>query len=331
MLTPGTTDASGLYDIGSNLNKFRAIYSSNFYGTFNGNLVGNVTGSVSGSASRLASATRFSIGDNGPLLSDVTSNVVNFDGQGDDPVIFTAQVVPGFIANKSEATDTFDTDNILIYRSAEGLKKQTKKNFLSNIATVPVGSLIPFAGTTAPTGYLLCDGSEVKISDYQDLYNVIGYTYKHPSLLIGFNTFALPDLRGRFALGRDNMDNGLTVPDKNDPGTLIDAGGGQANRVTDVSGDTVGQGAGSESVALLTNNLPDHTHNLNSSTAQYWAAGTPGALPDSEAVYGNGLPTTSTGYGINNTGGVNSATHGDAFKTMNPYLTVNYIIFTGVL
>jgi hypothetical protein len=58
----------------------------------------------------------------------------------------------------------------------------------------PVGAVMPYAGTTAPTGWLVADGSEVSRATYQVLFQAIGTTYGSGD---GTSTFNLPDLRGR--------------------------------------------------------------------------------------------------------------------------------------
>jgi microcystin-dependent protein len=208
----------------------------------------------------------------------------------------------------------------------------SKDILFNHVATMPIGAILPFAGLIIPTGYLLCDGSEVRTSDYPVLFGVISYTYKAAALLTGSATFALPDLRGRFALGRDDMNNGISVPSRDDPGVLI-SGQPQANadRVSDNTADIVGAGAGQQVVSLTTSNLPDHKHNLSSADAQYYAAGLPGGVSDTSAVPGLGLPNLSTGSGLPNSGGVIAGDLGKAVTVMNPYATINYIIFTGVL
>ena len=56
-----------------------------------------------------------------------------------------------------------------------------------------------FAGSTAPAGWLICDGRSVSSTDYPELYAVIGTTYG------GYGTnFQLPDLRGRFPVGKNS-------------------------------------------------------------------------------------------------------------------------------
>jgi microcystin-dependent protein len=327
-----------LYDIGTPTRKFRNVYADTFSGNFTGTFTTSTTinGSVSGSSSRLASPTTFRIGDSlDPLLakSDVTSNIVSFDGQGDDPVIFTATITPDFIANKTEAFDSLATDSMLIYRlgTSGGVRKMTKQTFVSNIATVPIGSILPYAGQTPPVGYLLCDGSEIIRNDYLELFGVIGFNYKPASQLIGQGTFGLPDLRGRFPLGKDSMDNGNQVPSVDNAAILVDAGGGSANRVTPDVADVIGAAGGSESTTLELKNLPDHKHNLNSGLQQYFAVGTPGASSDINAIPDAVATSGSTAQGLPDSGGVKANPLGQSFITMNPFLTINYIIFTGKL
>lgn len=60
------------------------------------------------------------------------------------------------------------------------------------------GVILPYAGTTAPTGFLLCDGSAVSRTTYSDLYAVTGDAYGAGN---GSTTFNLPDLRSSFPLG----------------------------------------------------------------------------------------------------------------------------------
>ena len=327
VLLPGSDSATEKYHIGSVARKFGDIHATNVYGAFTGSFTGSLMGSVSGTVDRLTSPTIFS------LSGDVTSPGIEFTGQSETgTAIFSTTLSAGVVTSKDEATDSLLSDQLLIYRSGTnaGLKRTTKQTFISNIATVPIGAIMPFAGITAPAGYLLCDGSELRIGDFSALFSVIGYTYKQTGF-VGQNTFAIPDLRGRFGLGRDNMDNARTVPSIVTPTDLISAGGGSANRVTSTIADHVGQGAGTDEKVLTVSNLPDHTHSLSTPTAQYYAGGLPGVSDSAPAVPGLGLPTTSTGYGLPNSGGITAPTTGLALDIMNPYLTINYIIYTGVL
>lgn len=324
VILPSTT---GIFDIGSSTASFRNIYADSFVGNFAGTFTGTLQGSISGSAARLASPTVFS------MQGDVSSDTISFTGQTTlGTATFTTTISQNFISNKPAATDSLLSDQLLVYRAgSSNLLRMTKETLLRHVSTVPVGAIMPYAGTVVPDGYLLCDGSEVRTADYPTLYGVIGYTYKSATLLQGAATFALPDLRGRFPLGMDSMDNGNRIPSKDDASILINAGGGSANRVTDVTADIVGTGSGAQTVTLTLNNLPDHKHNLSSTSAQYYAAGLPSGAADTAAVPGLGLPNASTGSGLPNSGGVISSTFGAAVTIMNPYATINYIIFTGVL
>ena len=69
---------------------------------------------------------------------------------------------------------------------------------LGTLVIVPSGAVIPFAGSTAPQGYLLCDGREVSRADYPYLFDVIGTTYGRGD---GSTTFNLPNLQDRFVQG----------------------------------------------------------------------------------------------------------------------------------
>jgi len=63
-----------------------------------------------------------------------------------------------------------------------------------------IGEVRLFAGKFAPSGWLLCDGRFLNISQHQVLYSVIGTNYGGD----GRNTFQLPDLRNRLAIGTQN-------------------------------------------------------------------------------------------------------------------------------
>lgn len=77
------------------------------------------------------------------------------------------------------------------------LKDQINRSGLGN----PTGAVIAFAGGAIPDGYLLCDGSAVRRSLYDNLFDVIGCDFGDGN---GNTTFNLPDLRGEFIRGLDN-------------------------------------------------------------------------------------------------------------------------------
>lgn len=67
---------------------------------------------------------------------------------------------------------------------------------------LPSGILVPYAGSSAPSGWLLCDGSAVSRTTYAALFAAISTTY---GVGDGSTTFNVPDLRGRIPAGQDNM------------------------------------------------------------------------------------------------------------------------------
>src|SRR5579872_6318106 len=100
-----------------------------------------------------------------------------------------------------------------------------------------LGAIFLFAGNFAPRGYLLCQGQILSISQNAALFSILGTTYGGN----GTTTFALPDLRGRAPIGEGN--------------------GPGLNPVS------LGQASGSNSVSILSNNMPIHNHLIGVSTA----------------------------------------------------------------
>ena len=194
-------------NLGSSTVRFNNVYSKNIIGdTITANAFsGQLFGSVSGSASQLASSVNFSI------TGDITTNAsVSFNGTSN--VVLNTEITPTFVSNKTSVSTVNENDLFLLSRpGSASLNKITRSVLLSGIGVVPVGSIMPFAGETIPIGYLLCDGSEQSRTVYARLFTAIGFRYRNQALLQGFQTFALPDLRGRFPLGRENMENGNTV------------------------------------------------------------------------------------------------------------------------
>lgn len=264
---------------------------------------------------------------------------------------FFTRLSETFVSDKPEITSIAENDRFLVSRSPEGLKSISKTNLFASIAGVmPVGAILPYAGPLPPQGWLLCDGSEVPIADYETLFSIIKYTYGDAATLLGLGTFKLPDLRGRFALGLDNMTSGITVPQGPgsgpgwDPTIQIQTGGGSANRVTDLQADIDYTdpnkpriGGGAEDRTLQTSNLPDHEHDLrgNAGNPYYAYRNNSGTPLDTDAVSGTGNPPEDSGLGqyLGTSGGILTDPPGTfsqtALNVMNPYLAMNFIIYTG--
>ena len=92
----------------------------------------------------------------------------------------------------------------------------------------PAGIIMPFAGTVAPQGYLMCDGAAVSRTTYATLFGVIGTTFGAGD---GSTTFNVPDLSGRVPLGVS-------------------------------SAHLLGSTGGSETVTLTEQELPAHVHEV---------------------------------------------------------------------
>lgn len=94
----------------------------------------------------------------------------------------------------------------------QGDKKVANNYYIDNtVYCVPVGTIISYTSTIAPTGFLVCDGSEISKTDYADLYKVIGDKF---GTATDNTKFKLPDLRDKFVQGANdnvgtNKDAGL--------------------------------------------------------------------------------------------------------------------------
>jgi microcystin-dependent protein len=75
---------------------------------------------------------------------------------------------------------------------------EAEETFVASFPLSIVGVVLPYAGSSAPTGFLLCDGSAVSRSTYADLFDVIGTIYGAGN---ESTTFNLPDLRDRTPIG----------------------------------------------------------------------------------------------------------------------------------
>lgn len=69
--------------------------------------------------------------------------------------------------------------------------------------TVPIGTLNPFLGLTAPYGYLICQGQKVSKTTYKELYDICGDTFGQST----DTEFYLPDLRGQTIAGYKEGDS----------------------------------------------------------------------------------------------------------------------------
>lgn len=190
---------------------------------------------------------------------------------------------------------------------------------------LPSGILVPFSGSVAPAGYLLCDGTLVSTTTYAALFAVVGTAFG-----TGSGTFGLPDLRGRAVIGLDNM------------------GGSAAARVALATSMGQSGGASAHTLSATESGIASHTHTQNSHThtdsghqhGTFMWNGTAGSA-------GNVLQGTVNGGGVgvlaaNNTGtgtaviSTSTAVNQNATATaaasshnnLQPYLALNVLIKT---
>ena len=326
---PRTTDT---YDSGTPLKRWKTVRAKTIVAdSIEGILNGNISGTAN-QAYSLKTVTTFQ------LSGDVISPAVQFDGQvGSATKIFNTSLTANIISGKAEPFPNISKNNdfVLTYRPSEatatssGLLKQTRDAFVADLG-VPIGAILPYAGANAPYGYLLCDGSEVEKTKYGALYDVISSTYNGTTALNGVNTYRLPDMRGRFGLGKDNMDNATTVP--NSIGGYVDAGGGTADRVPGTKASILGESAGQSSATLTLTNVPDHEHSLQNSGVQYSAVRVDTAI-NPPATTGAGPTAIGQAQYLNTSGPIKKPDTdfklGQPIGIMNPYLTINYIIRSG--
>ena len=316
------------FEFGSVTKRWKTIRAQTIIAeTVEGVLGGDISGNAV-TATSLQNTTAFSI------TGDIASTApVTFNGSsGGYTKTFNTTLSSSIISSKAEPSpNRSKTDDfVLVFRSStSGLLKQSRDTFIADLG-LPIGAILPYAGASAPYGFLLCDGGEVERGKFSDLYDIIGTTYNGSDPLVGVNTFRIPDLRGRFALGRDNMDNGITVP--NSTGGYVEGGGGVVGRVSGTEPQNIGQSSGASTQTLLVRNLPDHEHDMVGSTGgQYAAVKLDTALPTDFGAFLDAGPTAAGKFNyLPNSGGIKTTNPlSDAFSLMNPFLTINYIIRSG--
>ena len=137
-----------------------------------------------------------------------------------------------YFLNASAETQTKQGDlnimgNVGIGTTSPGAKLDVNGRIKDETGFVmPVGSILSYGGTAAPSGWLMCDGSAVSRTTYTDLFTVLSTAYGEGD---GSTTFNLPNLRGRFLRG---VDSGTG----NDP----DAASRTASATGGNTGDNVG-------------------------------------------------------------------------------------------
>jgi microcystin-dependent protein len=159
-----------------------------------------------------------------------------------------------------------------------------------------------FAGSSAPSGYLLCDGTAVNRTTYATLFGIIGTTYGVGN---GSTTFNLPNLKGRVPVGLDSAQSEF---------------------------DVLGETSGAKAHTLTSPEMPSHTHIKDPHNHNFLYQGTEYAAWNWGSAFGGSLnfmvgngagPATS----IENRTATNQPTGGGLpHNNLQPYIVLNYII-----
>lgn len=165
--------------------------------------------------------------------------------------------------------------------------------FVNAVSPNPVGSLQAFAGASAPTGWLVCDGTSYSTSAFPELFNVLGYTYGGSGA-----SFLVPDLRGRMPIGAGN--DGTAA---NNASRTRGAKGG------DTRLQSHGHGVSD----------PGHAHGGDYNVAAAAGGNQSNPAAANTASYYNATRSATTGISIQSSGSGSG-------ENMPPFLVTNYII-----
>lgn len=139
--------------------------------------------------------------------------------------------------------ENFSWDDFTEIRNIMELMAENRelRGEIAELQPAPLGIVQMWAGVSVPEGYVLCDGREYSITEYPELSKALGTTFNTATNANGgaYTTtagyFRVPDLRGRFVVGRHDDDNEYKE---------------------------LGAAGGKKSVALTTEQLPEHKHDV---------------------------------------------------------------------
>ncbi len=204
------------------------------------------------------------------------------------------------------------TPYVVTYVNADGAFYL--QSFFGNPYNIPIGAMLDYTGASAPnSSFVLPFGQAISRTTYATYFGIVSTTYGSGD---GSTTFNVPDLRGRFAAGKDDM------------------GGSAASRITvaggNFDGTVLGGTGGAQNHTLTTAEMPSHAHTLtdpghiHSVTSLFQANnGSSGGTPSS-LWSGSAQPVTSasntTGITMANTGS------GNAHSIMPPSIVVTKIL-----
>jgi len=245
-----------------------------------------------------------SVDQTGVLYVNSTDVAANDQLTVSDQIV-SADIYTNYLYGLDSSSDpviTIDSSDVNVHTdlivssdvTANLVKQYDPADLPNTYILLPPGCILPFASTTVPDGYLLCDGSAVSRTTYSALFTVVSTTYGGGD---GSTTFNVPNLVGRFIYG--------------------------ANGVATIGGSTT--------QTLTTSNMPAHSHTItitdpghtHAMKTELVTSGTSSTVANNDEGTG-GIDGSSATTGISASASTEGS--GSSFSIMNPYMTMLYII-----
>lgn len=194
----------------------------------------------------------------------------------------------------------------------------------SSSGSLPTGTLVAFAGSTVPVGWLLCDGTAKDRTTYAALFTALGTAY---GIGDGSTTFNIPDLRGRMPLGRPASGTGSVLGSTGGSADHTHTASSTAQALSGSTGST-SHSHGGTSGSAGAHSHTQHAQATNTTTGGT-ATRTTGAGHSSDGGHTHTVSTDSDSHSHSvNISFTPSVTLNAATGVLPPFQSVNFIIKT---